>query len=70
VRKERLHREAVARLEADLQKAERQRVVAQGEEDEERLACPVCLELLRPPLRVFQCPEGHILCENCKVLFA
>jgi hypothetical protein len=69
VRKERAHREAVARLEEERGKAERQRVVAQGDEDDDRLACPVCLELLRPPLRVFQCPEGHILCENCKVLY-
>ena len=68
-RKERLHKEGVARLEEELQRAERQRVVAQGEEDDDRLACPVCLELLRPPLRVFQCPEGHILCENCKVSY-
>ena len=68
-RKERLHKEGVARLEEELQRAERQRVVAQGEEDDDRLACPVCLELLWPPLRVFQCPEGHILCENCKVSY-
>jgi hypothetical protein len=66
-RKERAHREGVARLEVELERAERERVVAQGAEDDERLACPVCLDLLRPPLRVFQCPEGHILCENCKV---
>ena len=53
-------------MKEELVKAEKQRVVAQNEEDEDQFACPVCLELLRPPLRIFQCPEGHILCENCK----
>ena len=66
MRKEKRHKEAVVGLKEELVKAEKQRVVAQNEEDEDQFACPVCLELLRPPLRIFQCPEGHILCENCK----
>ena len=65
-RKERRHKELVLGLKEDLVKAERQRVVAQNEEDEDQFACPVCLEVLRPPVRIFQCPEGHILCETCK----
>jgi len=60
------HNEQILTLEADLQRAERQRVVAQKDQEEEHFACPVCMELLKPPLRIFQCPEGHILCENCK----
>ena len=31
-----------------------------------RRGCPICLELLRPQLRIFQCTEGCILCKNCK----
>ena len=28
------------------------------------LECPVCLDTAdRPP--IYQCPEGHLLCENC-----
>ena len=65
-KKERKHKEMILKLKEELVKAEKQRVVAQNEEDEDQFACPVCLELLRPPLRIFQCPEGHILCENCK----
>jgi len=65
-KKERKHKESIIKLKEELVKAEKQRVVAQNEEDEDQFACPVCLELLRPPLRIFQCPEGHILCENCK----
>jgi len=30
------------------------------------LECPVCLDLAWPPTRIFQCREGHIVCENCK----
>ena len=26
--------------------------------------CPVCIEVTLPP--IFQCPAGHIICENCK----
>ena len=65
-KKEKKHVETIVRLKEELVKAERQRVIAQKEEDEDQFACPVCLELLKPPLRIFQCPEGHILCENCK----
>ncbi len=35
-------------------------------EEEHWFGCPVCLTTLRPPMRIFQCPEGHILCEECK----
>jgi len=30
------------------------------------LECPVCLELAWPPKKIFQCREGHIICEECK----
>ena len=40
---------------------------ANSESNEEHwFGCPVCLMLLKPPTRIFQCPEGHILCEECK----
>jgi len=28
--------------------------------------CSICLEVPKPPLKVFQCPEGHVFCEICK----
>lgn len=30
------------------------------------LECPVCLELAWPPKKIFQCREGHIVCDTCK----
>ena len=27
--------------------------------------CPICLEELRPPLRIVQCLKGHKICEPC-----
>jgi len=30
------------------------------------LECPVCLELAWPPKKIYQCREGHIICEECK----
>ena len=65
-KRDRKHKDSVIKLKEDLVRAEKQRVVAPKDEDEDQFACPVCLEVLRPPCRIFQCPEGHILCENCK----
>jgi len=28
--------------------------------------CPVCYEMMEPPRRIFQCQNGHLICENCK----
>jgi len=28
--------------------------------------CPVCLNQLLPPLRIFMCGEGHVVCSDCK----
>ena len=30
------------------------------------LECPVCLELAWPPKKIYQCREGHIVCDSCK----
>jgi len=28
--------------------------------------CPVCLDEMAPPTRIFQCRNGHLICETCK----
>ena len=28
--------------------------------------CPICLQSLKPPVRIYQCVEGHYFCETCK----
>jgi len=28
--------------------------------------CPVCYEPFSPPRRIFQCTNGHLICENCQ----
>ena len=28
--------------------------------------CPVCYEQFLPPKRVYQCTNGHLICESCK----
>lgn len=30
------------------------------------LECPVCVEVMKPPRKIFQCSNGHIICEQCK----
>lgn len=32
----------------------------------ELLECPVCLDEMRPPKKIFQCSNGHVICELCK----
>ena len=27
--------------------------------------CPICFEEMQPPTQIFQCSQGHLLCENC-----
>jgi len=28
--------------------------------------CPVCAEVMSPPAHIWQCGDGHILCQNCR----
>ena len=28
--------------------------------------CSVCLEEMKPPVKIFQCRNGHVMCETCK----
>lgn len=38
-------------------------VVVQGRGE---LECPVCMEGMRPPRRIWQCSDGHAVCEFCR----
>ena len=31
----------------------------------EEFDCPICLERMKPPKKIFQCKNGHVLCETC-----
>ncbi|TRY78574.1 hypothetical protein TCAL_01709 [Tigriopus californicus] len=33
---------------------------------EKDFECSVCLEEMKPPVKIFQCRNGHVLCETCK----
>lgn len=48
-------------------------ILSYSTEDAERvittkseLECPVCLEEMRPPRRIWQCSDGHPVCEFCR----
>ena len=36
------------------------------EEAKGHLECPVCFEKMRPPTRIWQCPQSHLVCETCR----
>ena len=33
---------------------------------EKDFECSVCLEDMRPPVKIFQCRNGHVMCQTCK----
>jgi len=32
------------------------------------LECPICMETMRPPVKIWMCSSTHIVCEPCKVI--
>merc|ERR1712098_596646 len=30
------------------------------------IECPVCMEVAKPPMRLKQCGQGHIICDTCQ----
>merc|ERR1711902_216455 len=30
------------------------------------LECPICMEVMAPPSKIWQCKVGHVICEDCK----
>jgi len=34
----------------------------------EELKCPVCLEMMEPPTRIWMCSNTHLVCDTCKQL--
>ena len=31
-----------------------------------QLECPVCLEMMKPPTKIWMCPQTHLVCEVCR----
>lgn len=47
--------------------AEEEAVPGDKEDDwREQFECPVCLEEMKPPARIHQCVDGHLLCGLCR----
>ena len=36
------------------------------EEAKGHLECPICFKVMRPPTRIWQCPQSHLVCEICR----
>ena len=62
----------VSRLASDLARRNKRRTRQFGEKKQRNIQitdidnCSVCLDIPKPPLKVFQCPEGHSFCEDCR----
>ena len=37
-----------------------------SKEEDCEVECPVCMEVVRPPMRLQQCGKGHIICDTCQ----
>ena len=58
------HKLNLLNLEEELKRAESRKIF--GDLDVEKFQCPVCLGMLLPAMKIFQCSAGHIICEDCK----
>ena len=60
------------KLRSELESLETQleELMSKGRENDEQTLpcpeCPVCLELLLPPMRIMQCSNGHLVCGTCE----
>ena len=53
----------------DIRSQERKETAKFEKSNSELLAefeCPVCYNLLAPPLQILQCSAGHVVCSACK----
>eukprot|EP00092_Neocalanus_flemingeri_P071949 GFUD01088459.1.p1 GENE.GFUD01088459.1~~GFUD01088459.1.p1 ORF type:complete len:564 (-),score=177.63 GFUD01088459.1:118-1809(-) len=51
--------------ELNLLSGEKQRSIRHKSVTISEMECPVCLEKMAPPKRIFQCRQGHAICGNC-----
>jgi len=60
----------IERLEKlEQQTAEIRRMIQDPPQTQSRLSmveCPVCMEDVRPPMRLKECGQGHIICDTCQ----
>jgi len=67
------HKERLNQVLAEHEAAEGELVARHAEERRagqggrpEAPECPVCFERMAPPTRIFQCRNGHLVCEACR----
>ena len=42
------------------------RKLEKNDDDDLTPECPICTEMMTPPRKIYQCPEGHLVCSECK----
>jgi len=55
----------IEKIASELDKKKKDDKPEKNKDIESCLECPVCLDVCKPPLQVWQCPEGHIICGSC-----
>merc|ERR1711974_561245 len=67
---EKKHEMKVKQLERDIamtsSQLERLNHPSENPRLEKEFECPVCLEVMLPPKKIFQCVHGHLICDGCK----
>ena len=62
-------KKASAQLTDDMKKLDiDSNVVKQVDDAREMLECPICMEMMSPPTRIWMCEGNHCVCERCKGL--
>merc|ERR1719203_1273534 len=59
-------KEITNQLAKDIRKLDLDESSANLEAARETLECPVCMEIMRPPVRIWMCSASHLVCEPCK----
>jgi len=49
----------------DLKNAIENNNAVSSSKSHKQIECPVCLEIVAPPMRLMQCGQGHIICDPC-----
>jgi len=49
----------------ELKEMVKELLVGRNSKQPTQVECPVCMEVVRPPMRLKQCGQGHIICDSC-----
>jgi len=59
-------KQTVSKLSKDLENLDAGGANADVEAARDDMECPVCLEMMKPPTKIWMCSSTHLICQDCK----